>query len=161
MRDEAGLGELLRHLGELVDRGSEERYRELGLDYRPRYTPVLRALAAGASTVTEIRNRSHLTQGAVSQTLGLLAEAGILERHDLPDRRKSDLRLTDAGRILLERVEDQWRAIFSAIDALEQEIDYPLRAALGAAVMALERHSFADRLRAAGGPPDEEGALAP
>ena len=52
-----GLGELLRYVGELVEQGAEEHYRAMRLDYRARYTPVLRALAAGASTVTVTPSR--------------------------------------------------------------------------------------------------------
>ncbi len=64
-----GLGELLRHLSELVDQGAEEQYRAMGLNYRARYTPVLRAIVAGAATVTDITEATYLTQGAVSQTI--------------------------------------------------------------------------------------------
>ncbi len=39
-----GLGTLLRHLLELLDGDVEQAYAELGLDYRPRFTPVVRAL---------------------------------------------------------------------------------------------------------------------
>lgn len=157
-RPTPGIGELLRYLGEVIDSGSEERYRELGLDYRPRYTPVLRAIADGASTVTEIRDRSHLTQGAVSQTLALMADAGIVTRHELPDRRKTDIRLTAAGKELLSAAKMQWHAIFLALDELEKEIGQPIRATLEAAIEALSRRGFADRLRAAQEP--ENGKVA-
>jgi MarR family transcriptional regulator, organic hydroperoxide resistance regulator len=142
-----GLGELLRHLGDLVDRGSEMRYAEIGLDYRPRYTPVLRALEAGATTVNDITQASHLTQGAVSQTLGLMAQASLITRHALPDGRKSEVRLTDAGQTLMARASGQWGVIFSTLDELEAEIGHRLRTALADAIAALERRGFAQRLR--------------
>jgi len=142
-----GLGELLRHLGDLVDRGSEARYEEIGLDYRPRYTPILRAIEAGATTVNDITQASHLSQGAVSQTLGLMAETGLITRHALPDGRKSEVRLTDAGKTLMERASRQWSVIFSTLDELEAEIGHPLRAVLNDAVTALKQRSFAQRLR--------------
>jgi hypothetical protein len=53
-----GLGELLRYVGELGDQGAEEEYRAMNLSYRARYTPVLRALSAGAETITDITARS-------------------------------------------------------------------------------------------------------
>ena len=41
-----GLGTQLRHLLELLDGAVEEAYALAGMRYRPRYTPVMRALIA-------------------------------------------------------------------------------------------------------------------
>ncbi|NNB89332.1 MarR family transcriptional regulator [Corallococcus sp. AB032C] len=142
-----GLGELLRYVTELLDGGSEERYADLGVSYRARYTPVLRAIAAGAVTVTEITELTRLTQGAVSQTAGLMISDGIISRSPMSDGRKSELRLTDSGEALLAKVSAQWELIFSALDELEKEIGHPLRRVLMDAADALERRGFADRLR--------------
>ena len=52
-----GLGELLRYVSELVELGADEHYQQMGVNYRARYTPVLRAIRsvpdpfnAGATT---------------------------------------------------------------------------------------------------------------
>jgi MarR family transcriptional regulator, organic hydroperoxide resistance regulator len=150
MTRDPGLGELLRHLGELVDTGATERYRLLGLEWRPRYTPVLRALLAGAATVTDITTHSRLTQGAVSQTVALMIADGFLTRDAVEDGRKSALHLTDKGAGLAERLAAHWRHTFTAIEGLEAETGQPLRQALVAAIEALERKGFAERLREAG-----------
>jgi DNA-binding MarR family transcriptional regulator len=144
-----GLGELLRYVNELVDQGAEEHYRAMSLNYRARYTPVLRALNAGARTVTEITERTRLTQGAISQTVALLDNDGLISRHALDDGRKSAIRLTAAGRTLVGRLERHWTATFAAIASLEDEIGYPLRRALEAAAEALEREGFSARVSAA------------
>jgi len=144
------LGELLRHLAELVDSGSAARYHALGLDYRPRYTPVMRALAAGAETVTEITARSRITQGAVSQTLRLMLDDGLVERYAMTDARRSGLRMTPAGEALLARLEACWASTSDAIADLEAEIGHPLRRALDDATRALESTGFAERLARAG-----------
>ncbi|MCY7306720.1 MAG: hypothetical protein LH632_11335 [Rhodoferax sp.] len=39
-----GLGTQLRHLIELLDGDVAQAYADAGLDYRPRYTPVMRVL---------------------------------------------------------------------------------------------------------------------
>jgi DNA-binding MarR family transcriptional regulator len=145
-RTRPGLGELLRYLGELVEQGGEERYRALGLDYRARYTPVMRALAAGASTVTEIVATCHLTQGAISQTVGLMARDGLTEPHAQTDARKHGIRLTAKGHALLLQLEPQWEAIFRAIAGLEDEVGHPLLHILHKTAGALERKGFADRI---------------
>ena len=69
-KNQPGLGELLRYVSELVELGAEEHYQQMQIHYRARYTPVLRAIRSGAQTVGEITSCTHLTQGAISQTLG-------------------------------------------------------------------------------------------
>lgn len=151
MTDEAtpGLGELLRYVGELVESGAQHEYRAMGLAYRPRYTPVLRALSAGAETITDITGRSKLTQGAISQTAILMQKDGLIERYDLDDGRKSAIRLTRQGQKLLAALEPHWETTFKAIRALEREIGQPLIQTLVDTASALERSSFAERLRQA------------
>lgn len=144
-----GLGELLRYVGELVDQGAEEQYRTMGLEYRPRYTPVLRALGAGAETVTDITARSTLTQGAISQTVSLMLKDGILARHQLDDGRKTGLHLTRKGKDLLKRLEPHWVVTFSAIRDLEAEVGHPLLQILTDTAQALERQGFGERLKEA------------
>jgi DNA-binding MarR family transcriptional regulator len=149
LRQKPGLGELLRYVGELVEQGADEHYRSMSLSYRARYTPVLRALHAGAQTVTEVTLRTRLTQGAISQTVALLENDGLVSRHSLDDGRKSQIRLTAAGRTLVCQLDQHWEATFAAIANLEEEIGHPLRSALEAAAGALERDGFSARLIAA------------
>lgn len=158
-RMKPGLGELLRYVGELVDQGAEAHYRTFALNYRPRYTPVLRAISAGAQTVTDITARSRLTQGAISQTIGLMVAEGIVVRHGLEDGRKSGVHLTDQGKRLLAVLEPHWQRTFAAIAALEKEIGHPLLRALEDAASALERQDFAVRIGAACVPKLTENAV--
>lgn len=110
-------------IGERVDQGAAERYETLKIDYRPRYTPLLRALAAGAETVTEITSNSSLTQGAISQTVSLMLKGGLLARRGLDDGRKTGLRLTKKGVALLTTLEPHRQMTFLAIRCLELESD--------------------------------------
>lgn len=148
-REKPGLGELLRCVGELVEQGAEEHYRTMSLNYRARYTPALRALQAGAQTVTDITARTHLTQGAISQTVALLEGDGLITRHSVNDGRKSGIQLTAAGQDLVGKLDAHWVATFAAIATLEVEIGHPLRLALEGAAQALERQGFSARITAA------------
>lgn len=148
-KQQPGLGELLRYVSELVEQGADEHYRSMRLSYRARYTPVLRALGAGAQTVTDITERTHLTQGAISQTVSLLENEGLISRHALEDGRKTRLQLTPDGHILVGQLEQHWVATFQAIASLEEEIGFPLRQVLTAAAQGLEREGFSARLTAA------------
>ncbi|MGB6007416.1 MarR family winged helix-turn-helix transcriptional regulator [Castellaniella sp.] len=148
-KEKPGLGELLRYVGELVEQGAEEHYRTMSLNYRARYTPVLRALRAGARTVTDITARTHLTQGAISQSVALLEGDGLIARHAVDDGRKSGIRLTKAGQALVAKLEQHWVATFAAIADLEAEIGHPLLQSLERAAQALERQGFSARITAA------------
>lgn len=145
-RHTAGLGELLRHLTDLVDRGSEAAYRAQGLDYRPPYTPVMRALAEEAAGVGELTDRLAISQGAVSQTAKLMVADGLVSRRPGRDGRRSILALTAKGRRLLGRLQVHWQAVFAAAGDLEDEIGAPLRTYLARAIYALERTGFAQRI---------------
>jgi DNA-binding MarR family transcriptional regulator len=145
-RNEPGLGELLRYVSDLVEHGAEDHYRQMGLQYRARYTPVLRAIQAGAKTVTEITARTHLTQGAISQTVGHMENDGVISRHRVEDGRKSSIRLTPHGKELVAKLNQHWSATFAVIEELEEEIGHPLRRILEDAAKALERQGFAQRL---------------
>ena len=144
-----GLGELLRYVSELVEFGAEEHYRGMRLNYRARYTPILRALKAGAETVTDITARCYLTQGAISQTIGLMEADGLILREALQDGRKSRIRLSSLGRNLGRKLEQHWRVTFAAIETLEDEIGHPLRKTLAETARALEQQGFSARLTAA------------
>lgn len=149
MNNQAGLGELLRYLTDLVDQGSEKIYREMAFNYRPRYTPVLRAMVAGAQTVTEITSHTWLTQGAISQSVAMMEKEGILLRQVQEDGRKSTLLLTAQGQTLVATLQPHWQTLFTAIDTLEKEIGHPLLAILQQTIHALEKQGFDERIRQA------------
>lgn len=142
----AGLGELLRHLTELTDGGSSAMYEALSFDYRPRYTPVMRALTGGPATVGELQRRLFVSQGAVSQTLKLMAQDGLVRKTKGDDGRESIVELSPAGRHALAALRPHWDVRFEAIEGLEAEIGLPLRVGLERAVSALQRRSFAKRI---------------
>jgi len=141
-----GLGEMLRYLTELVDSGSEKTYPRLPANYRSRYTPVLRAIIAGASTVSEIKSVTFLTQGAVSQTVALMEQDGLLIRETLADARKSALHLTPLGQSMLAELEIHWQSIFLTVDKLEKETGWPLMRVLKETTEALRARSVEERI---------------
>lgn len=144
--DNPGLGEVLRHLTELLDRGSEAHYHDIGLETRARYTPLLRRLGEGDMTVSALQQKLRITQGAISQTVKLMQQEGLVRRVAAADRRSQKIRLTQKGQALRRQLTAQWRLRFNAIDRLEQEIGVPLRRHLDQAIEALEGEGFDRRL---------------
>lgn len=147
MPHNAGLGELLRYVTDLVDQGAERLYQEMAMNYRPRFTPVLRAIVAGATTVTEITASTFLTQGAISQSVAMMEKEGILIRQIQEDGRKNTLLLTERGKELVAVLSVHWDSIFLAIGQLEQEIGHSLRTVLSDTARALEAKSFDERIK--------------
>ena len=75
----ATLGTLLRHLIELLDSAVEQQYANSGLSYRPRYTPVMRALLdLGPASIRAIARHAGITHSAVSQTVAQMAKQGLI-----------------------------------------------------------------------------------
>jgi DNA-binding MarR family transcriptional regulator len=143
-----GLGTLLRHLLELLDGDVQQAYAELGLDYRPRFTPVVRALLESEPrSIRDIANHSGLTHSAVSQTVAEMKRAGLLSLvKDRADARARLARLAPRCRAMLPRLQQQWAATNSAADGLDEELANSLRAAVTEAITALEKNPFRQRM---------------
>ena len=146
-----GLGTQLRHLIDLLDGAVGAAYDEAGIDYRPRYTPVMRALMqAEPRTIGQIADTAGITQPAATQTIALMLKAGlIVSEPGALDGRQKMIRLSDAGRALLPRLQQCWQATAAAARSLDADLPYPLSDALAHAIAALEAQSFGARIRAA------------
>jgi DNA-binding MarR family transcriptional regulator len=143
-----GLGTLLRHLVELLDGDVDQAYRSLGLRYRPRFTPVVRALAESEPrSIRDLARHSGLTHSAVSQTVAEMSRAGLVRlAWDKSDGRARVARLTARCRAMLPRLEQQWQATNSAADGLDAELSGSLREVVTEAIAALERNPFRKRI---------------
>ena len=147
MRNNRTLGTLLRHLTELLDGDVEAAYREAGLVYRPRYTPVVRLLTAqGPSTIRAISIYGGISHSAASQTVTEMVKRGLVRSVPGKDARERIIRLTKAGEALLPQLEKQWEATNAAAEQLSEEIGIPLEDALAKAIAAVESRSFLDRI---------------
>lgn len=142
-----GLGTQLRHLLELLDGAVAEAYVRKSLRYRPRYTPVMRALLASEPrTISQIAEAAGISQPATTQTVGLMIRDGIVSSEPGPDARQRMIRLTEAGRDLLPDLQACWRATAAAAGELDAELCCPLSQVLADALAALERKSFGERI---------------
>jgi DNA-binding MarR family transcriptional regulator len=146
-----GLGTQLRHLIELLDGAVAAAYEEEGIDYRPRYTPVMRALADGAPcTVGQIAALAGITQPAATQTVALMQKQGLVDVTPSPlDARQKQVSLSAQGQALLPRLQRCWQATAAAAASLDADLPHPLSDTLAQAIAALEQRPFGARIRAA------------
>jgi DNA-binding MarR family transcriptional regulator len=148
------LGALLNELLETLDAEVQAVYRADGLDYRPRYTPVMRLLGQrGPSTIRDIARNSSLSHSAASQTVAQMLRVGLVASAPGADARERIIQLTDAGEALLPRLCQHWAATDAAVAQLGEEIGISLEGALAAALKALEARPFRERIAEVRGKP--------
>ncbi len=87
--DPDAVGTLLRHVLELLEGDVAQVYRDQGLaEYRPRFSPVVRALLAeGPLPVRDLAETIGVTHSAASQTAAQMARAGLVTHTTDPKRR--------------------------------------------------------------------------
>ncbi len=145
------LGTQLRHVLELLDSDVAGVYAELGLDeYRPRFSPFVRALVAeGPRAIRDLARTVGVTHSAASQTIAQMSRCGLVTLEAGDDARERIVHLTPKARALLPLVDAEWAATSAAAAALDAELPFPLSELLLAAVQALERRPFRRRIAAA------------
>jgi len=143
-----GLGTQLRHLLELLDGAVEEAYASAGLRYRPRFTPVMRALmVCEPSTIGQIAESAKISQPAATQTVALMVKEGLLvSEPGTDDSRQRQIRLSPRGRAMLPKLRDCWKATQMAADSLDASLPRPLSQSLDEAIKALSVESFGGRV---------------
>jgi DNA-binding MarR family transcriptional regulator len=144
-------GTQLRHLIELLDGAVGAAYAEAGLDYRPRYTPVMRALMASAPlTIGAIAEIAGITQPAATQTIALMIRDDlVLGEAGATDARQKMIRLTAKGKNMLAALQVCWQATAIASASLEAELPFSLSQVLDSTIAALAAKPFGERIREA------------
>jgi DNA-binding MarR family transcriptional regulator len=143
-----GLGTRLRHVLEVLDGDVAQVYADLGLaDYRPRFSPVVRAIVAlGPSSIRDIARAIGVTHSAASQTVAQMSRCELVALEPGEDARQRIVRLTDRARSLLPVIDAEWAATGAATAGLDAELPVPLGEMLTAILRATARRSMRDRI---------------
>jgi DNA-binding MarR family transcriptional regulator len=146
-----GLGTLMRHVLELLDGDVARVYADLGVpDYRPRYSPVVRALTElGPLSIRDLAGAVGVTHSAASQTAAQMARHGLLTLETGTDARQRIARLTGRARALLPLIEAEWAATSAAAAELEAELPAALTDVLSQAERAVLSRPMRTRIAAA------------
>lgn len=141
------LGTLLRHLTDQLDADVEAFYRLRGLDYRPRFTPVMRVLnEMGEASIKDIQAHTTLTHSALSQTITEMTKRGLVKVRTGDDGRARIISLSERGIELLPALQDCWANTNKAAAELSRDANIELESVLGKAIAALRAESFLDRM---------------
>jgi DNA-binding MarR family transcriptional regulator len=140
------LGTLLRNLSETLDRAVEDAYRDAGLRYRPRYTPVYRALLSGPASIRALSRETGVSHSAVSQTVAQMKRDGLVALRQGADARERIVELSPAALALRQKLERHWEVTEAATQSLERDVGAPIGELLKRALAALEDRSMGQRI---------------
>jgi DNA-binding MarR family transcriptional regulator len=142
------LGTRLQHLLELFDSGIAAVYSDLGLDgFRPRFTPVLRVLAAaGPSSIRDVAAAIGVTHSAASQTVAHMVKAELVAITPGNDARQRIVALTARARELLPTLEAEFVATADAAAEFEAQLSFPLSQLIDEAIEALSIRPMRQRI---------------
>lgn len=145
---EPGLGTRLRHLLELLDGDLQTVYEAANLaGYRPRFTPIVRALEAlGPSSIKDIAAHAGITHSAASQTIAQMLKGTWATSAVGADARSRMIALGPATQRALPQLHLQWQATHQAAQGLDAELEHGLIRHLDAAIAALQAQPFRERI---------------
>ena len=144
------LGTLLRRLLDELDGAVEQSYADAGLDYRPRYTPIVRALIeSGPATIRALSQRTGVTHSAMGQTVNQMAKCGLVTLATGDDARERIVALTPHAEAIVPQLKRSWAATEAAARTLDAELGLSLPDTIARALELLERTPFDARLKAA------------
>lgn len=148
MNPEKGLGTRLRHLIASLDGDVQRMYQELGFPFRPRFYPIVQSLLKGGdSSVTALAAETGVSQPAATQTIHEMTKLGLVILSTAEDRRARRVTLTAEGQRMAESLAPLWDAVSSAAADLDGELPQPLSGTIDAALEALRRRPFHERIR--------------
>jgi DNA-binding MarR family transcriptional regulator len=148
------LGTELRTLFEQMDADVGSALAGLGLDgYRPRFSPLVRALVGGPASVRQLAAATGVTHSAASQTVAAMVRAGWVRQRVGTDARQRIVELTGAARDALPAIRAEWEVTAQALAALDAELPYPLSTFTDDLRAALGRSSFRQRMAVAAADP--------
>jgi DNA-binding MarR family transcriptional regulator len=140
----------VRELFSRVDDGITEVYAELGVEgVRPRFSMAIMFLDGGPLSIRQLALEVDVTHSAMSQTVAAMRESGIIRSTPGKDARSRMVELTDKGRALVPVLRAEWFATEAVLAELEDEVPYALSQLVVDLRGALDRRSFAERLRVA------------
>ncbi|GIF77153.1 MarR family winged helix-turn-helix transcriptional regulator [Asanoa siamensis] len=133
-----------------MDRDIAGLYAEAGIDdVRTRYVgPIIQLSRHEPLTIQQLADRIAVTHSAMSQTVSAMRRAGLVVDADNVDGRTRRIRLSPRGLEVVPFLVAEWRATETSLRELEAELPYALTTVVADIRRALERRSFAERLRA-------------
>lgn len=141
------LGSRLRCLTERLTQDVSQIYRELDIDFEPRWFSIFYLLSQNAPLgVVDIARILNVSHPAVNQLAGEMIQHGLVRAmKDKNDKRKRLLTLTEKGQALLPASREIWDGIYRAVQETMDESDSKLLADIERFESALDRQPIHQR----------------
>jgi len=143
------LASRIRRLLYLLQADGVRVYRDLGLDFKPKWFPVFQYVAdhPGASTTGTSQALGMAHPSVIAIIEELIGHELFVSRQNADDRRRREISLTAKGRRTRTELEPVWAAFADAGEEMTTEGGNDFMAALTGLEAALERRSAYTRIR--------------
>ena len=143
------LGSRLRRLSDQVTEQAAGIYDLYQVDLHPKWFPVFYSLwEGGEKAIMDIAREIGHTHPSVSQIVREMAAKGyVIEKKGTADGRKNFVTLSETGRELAEKMQEQLMDVTSAIEKAMQETHHDLWRAMGEWEFLLEQKSLLRRVQ--------------
>jgi len=122
------IGSRLRMLTDKIMEDSSLIYKLYGVDLKAKWFPVFFTLSNSIpKTITSLAKEIGHSHPSVSNIIKEMANEGLVEeRKDLSDGRKNMVGLSAKGRIIAEKMTDQYTDVTAAIENISKQTKYDL-----------------------------------
>ena len=146
---ELALASRLRRLSDLYWQGVTATYRQSGVDFDVRWATIFVLIAQqGPVAVMEIADRLGITHPAVIQVINELEKHGlIISAKSEQDGRKRLLTLSDAGQVMLPKLQPLWDAFIAVNKQMLGQQTHNLLLSLKDMETQLSERNFFDRIQ--------------
>lgn len=143
------IGSRLRLLSEKITEDAARIFRLYNIDMQPKWFPVFYVLSnEGAKTVTAIAKEIGHSHPSVSKIITEMAKKGyVKEKNDKADGRRNMVSLSPKGKEIIEKIQDQYKDVNSAVEELSADTRNDLWKAIGEWEFLLEQKSLLRRVQ--------------
>lgn len=137
------IGSRLRQLTDKITADAADIYKLYQIDLQPKWFPVFYALAQGNLTITGIARQIGHSHPSVSKIVAEMSDKGLItEKKDKEDGRKNVVSLSRKGKVLAEKIKDQYSDVTNAVEAISKEAQHDLWKAIEEWEFLLNRKSL-------------------
>ena len=142
------IGSRLRLLSEKITDDAAQIFQMYNIDMQPKWFPVFYVLSTeGASTVTAIAKEIGHSHPSVSKIIAEMSKKGyVKEKNDKADGRRNMVSLSPKGKEIVEKIQDQYKDVNSAVEDLSANTRNDLWKAIGEWEFLLEQKSLLRRV---------------
>jgi len=142
------IGSRLRMLTDKVTEDAGQIYQLYDVDMQPKWFPVFYALANGEEkTITELAREIGHSHPSVSKIISEMLKKGYVDdKRDSQDARRNVVRLSEAGKEVSAKIENQLIDVNAAVEELSTQATHDLWKAIEEWEFLLERKSLLKRV---------------